>query len=96
MYVLPQAGIIYPTQLKMHLAPFGYKPFQYTPGLWDHENRDTKLCLVVDDFGIKYTRKNNLQHILLALQTQITISVDMKGDLFCRIYLKWDCRKHTV
>ena len=57
MYILPQAGIIYPTQLKMHLAPFGYKPFQYTPGLWDHENRDTKLCLVVDNFGIKYTRK---------------------------------------
>ena len=85
VYVLPQAGIIYHTQLKIHLAPFGYKPCQYTPGLWDHENRDTKLCLVVDNFGIKYTRKNNLQHILSALQKQIPISVDIKGDLFVEL-----------
>ena len=63
MYGLPQAGIIYYTQINRHLSTFGYKPCRYTPDLWGHETRDINFCLVVNDFGIKYTSDNNLQHI---------------------------------
>ena len=53
-----------PHNTKINLDPFGYKTCQYTPGLREHKTRDIKFCLVVDDFGIKYTNDNNLQHIL--------------------------------
>ena len=63
MYGLPQAGIIYHTQLKRHILSFGYKLCRCTPGLWEHETRDARLCLVVDDFGIKYTSNYLLDKI---------------------------------
>ena len=53
IYGFPQAGIIVHAQLKEHLAPFGCKPFQYTTGPWEHENRVTKLYLVVNNCDIK-------------------------------------------
>ena len=84
-----------PHNTKINLDPFGYKPCQYTPGLREHKTRDIKFCLVVDDFGIKYTNDNNLQHILSYLHFFFTILVDMKGDLFCGITLKWDYSKQT-
>ena len=68
MYVLPRSGIIVHTQIKEHLAPFGYKPWKYTSGLWEHEIRVTKFCLVVNNFYIKYTRDNYLQHLMSALR----------------------------
>ena len=71
MYGLPQAGIISHTQLKRHIFSFGYKLCQCTPGLWDNKTRDTRLCLVVDNFGIKYTISNNLQRILSDMQKNL-------------------------
>ena len=61
MYGLPQVSIIDHTQLKINIEPFGYRPFRYTTGLWKHETRNTKFCLVVDDFVIKYTIDDDLQ-----------------------------------
>ena len=61
---LLQLIIISHTQLTGHLAPFVCKPCRYTPGLWGNEIGDTTFCLVVEVFGIKYTRYENLQQIL--------------------------------
>ena len=55
MYGLKQAGIIAHKSLIHHLAPFGYHTARHTPGLWQHETRDTIFTLVVEDFAIKYT-----------------------------------------
>ena len=41
MYGVKQAGIIAHKALIHHLAPFGYHPARNTPGLWQHETRDT-------------------------------------------------------
>ena len=43
-------------------------PALHTPGLWQHETRDTIFTLVVDDFSIKYTSLDNAQHLLHALK----------------------------
>ena len=61
----------------------------------EHETRDTKFCLVVDDFGIKHTRDDDLQHLLSALRTKYKIPVDMEGTLFCGITLQWDYVNQT-
>ena len=73
MYGLTQARIIFHTQLKINLPPFGYKPCGYILGLWEYETRYTKLCLVFDTFGIKCTSDHNLQHILSYLQKNYNI-----------------------
>jgi hypothetical protein len=96
MYGLPQAGIIAHNQLKEHLSKYGYAPCRYTPGLWGHSTRKTKFCLVVDDFGIKTTSKDDLEHLLNALKDKYTISIDSAGELYCGIHLKWDYVKRTV
>jgi hypothetical protein len=36
MYGLKEASILVYNQLKAHLAPYGYAPVRYTPGLWKH------------------------------------------------------------
>ena len=67
MYGLPQAGKIANDQLRKRLAPFGYTPCNHTPGLWRHNNTNLMFTLVVDDFGVRYTDKKDVEHLLSAL-----------------------------
>ena len=60
VYGLKQSGIISHQDLINHLAPYGYHPVKYTPGLWKNDTKDTLLSLVVDDFTIKYTSLDNV------------------------------------
>eukprot|EP00957_Ditylum_brightwellii_P058094 4405855-Ditylum_brightwellii.AAC.1 len=90
MYGLPQTGKIANNQLVKHLKQYGYRPTKHTPGLWKHKTRDITFCLVVDNFGVKYTSKKDVKHLIDALQKLYTITVDHKGKIFCGITLKWD------
>ena len=96
MYGLKQAVIIAHRALIHHLAPFGYHPARHTPGLCQHETRDTIFTLVVDDFSIKYTSLDNAQHLIHALKEKYTISEDWEAKLYIGISLKWDYSKQTV
>jgi hypothetical protein len=57
MYGLKEAGIIAFNQLVKKLAPSGYEPMPFTPGLWRHRTKRTTFVLCVDDFGVKYFSK---------------------------------------
>ena len=74
MYGLPQAGKFENDKLKIHLAKFGYDPAPITLGIWRHQNGPLQLSLVVDDFGIKYDRQEDITHLLDALKTIYKIS----------------------
>ena len=76
MYGLPQAGKIANDKLKLHLDKFGYKPATITPGLWRHQTCLLLFSLVVDDFGIKYERQEDITHLLDALKTIYKTSED--------------------
>ena len=77
MYGLPQAGRIAYEHLKKLLAPFGYKPTANTPGLWYHEHSDLMFTLVVNDFGIRYTKKSDIEDLMKTLSTiKYKFSVD--------------------
>jgi hypothetical protein len=53
--------------------------------------------LCVDNFGIKYIGREHLQHSYNALCTETyEIVEDRMGDLYCRITLKWNNKKHHV
>ena len=88
MYGLPQAGKIANDKLKLHLAKFGYEPAPITPGLWRHQTRPLQFSMVVDDFGIKYERQEDITHILDILKTIYKISEDWDGKLYCGLKLE--------
>ncbi|EJK49677.1 hypothetical protein THAOC_31417, partial [Thalassiosira oceanica] len=57
MYGLPQAGLLANELLEKRLNKSGYHQSKLVPGLWTHETRNIQFTLVVDDFGVKYTRR---------------------------------------
>ena len=82
---LKQADRIAIDGLKAHLAKFGFAPVPRTPTLWKNDTKPIFFSLVVDDFGVKYTRTENSDHIIQALQKLYTISIYLTGSLFCRL-----------
>jgi Reverse transcriptase (RNA-dependent DNA polymerase) len=95
MYGLKQASRIANDQLTVFLAAHGYAPAPVTPGLWLHETRDITFTLVVDDFGIKYTKEEDLDHLLSVLRQHYTISVDPTGSKYLGLDILWDYNART-
>ena len=83
-------------KLKLHLAKFGYEPAPITPGLWRHQTRPLQFSLVVDDFGIKYERQEDITHILNTLKMIYKISEEWDRKLYCGLNLEWDYYKREV
>jgi hypothetical protein len=90
MYGLPQVGRIARELLEMRLNARGYHQSKFTPGLWTHETRSTKFAPVVDDFGIKYEREEDAQHLIDSLTPFYNITVDREGKRFIGLTLDWD------
>ena len=90
MYGLPQAGRLAYDKLIKHLAKGGYHPTPHTPGLFRHRTNNTTFCLIVDDFGVKYTNNRDAQHLIDHLNSQYKTTVDWEGRVFCGMHLKWD------
>jgi hypothetical protein len=93
---LPQAGILANKKLKRKLAPFGYHECKNTPGLWYHNTRNITFTLVVDDFGVKYVDKTDVEHLIASIKTRYELTVDWTGNLYCGISLDWDYVNHWV
>jgi len=89
MYGLKEAGIIAFQQLVAKLAPYGYSPMKYTPGLWKHNTRKTTFALCVDDFGVKYFCKDDALHLINAVKDNYEVTIDWEGKLYCGLNLDW-------
>jgi hypothetical protein len=98
MYRLPQAGILASKLLKECLQPHGYKECEHTPGFMAPSHTSTNVfTLVVDDFGVQYTKLSDAHHLLAALKQHYgAITVDWTGSLFCGITLKWNYTQRVV
>ncbi len=68
MWGLPQAGILANKLLQKHLAPHGYFKCNHTPGLWKHTIHPISFTLVVDNFGVKYTCQEDIEHLLKCIK----------------------------
>ena len=66
-YCLPQSGRLANDLLRTRLKKVGYYNVATTPGLWLHKWRPIIFVLIVDDFGIKYVRKQHALHLLKIL-----------------------------
>ncbi len=58
-------------RLRRKVAPFGYYECIKTPGLWKHEMRPLTFTLVVDDFGVKYESKDDVDHLIASLAGKV-------------------------
>ena len=96
MHGLPQAGRITNDALVLHLAQHGCHQSKLIPGLFHHECQKVSFCLVIDDFGIKCIGKENAEHLINALKSKYTITIDWEAKQFCSINLTWDYKNRTV
>ncbi len=67
-----------------------------TPGLWRHESRLITFTLVVDDFGVKFVNKANVDHLIASIKKTYTITEDWMGGSYCGIKLEWNYVGRTV
>jgi len=95
MYGLPQAGRLAWERLVAFLAPHGYRPVPITAGLWKHDTRDLAFTLVVDDFGVKYVKRDDAVHLMTTLKELYIVSEDWEGKRYCGLTLDWDYEKRT-
>ena len=96
MYGLKQAAILAYKQLCKRLQQAGYTPILGSAGMFEHNTRKTKFSLCVDDFGIKYYSKADLDHLLSSLGQYYRYSVDMTGSDFCGLHYEWNYEKQYV
>ena len=93
---LKQSGIIANNCLTLHIDKHGYTPVPCTPSLWAPTHLPIMFSLVVDNFGAKYTSDAAAHHLIAALHSLYTISVDWSGSIFCGLTLVWDYANRTI
>ena len=73
LYGLNQADIISYNQIILQTEPYVSYPVPFKTGLWAHNTRKTKFCSCVDDFGVKYSSKDDANHLLNSLKNHFAI-----------------------
>ena len=96
MYGLKQAALLAHRQLKERLAKDGYFPIVGTSGMWRHATRKTKIVLCIDDFGIKYYSKADLDHFLNSIAKYYEYTIDRSGEHYLGLKLDWCYDKNFV
>ena len=79
MYNVPHTGIIAHEMLEERLEKYGYHQSDKTPGFWKHDTQPIRFTLIVDDFGVKYVRKNHANHIINVVKKHYTVAEDWEG-----------------
>ena len=96
MYGLKQAAVLAYNNLSKLLLKAGYFPIVNSQGMWKHISKPTIFCLCVDDFGVKYCNKEDVQHLIDAISTQYTCTVDWTGRNFLGLTLDWNYTKGYI
>ena len=68
IYGLPQSDILAKKVPKENLPPHGYFEVTHNPGLWQHITHPISFSLVIDDFGVKYVDRADVDHLIDALK----------------------------
>ncbi|KAL7476295.1 hypothetical protein ACHAW6_003413, partial [Cyclotella cf. meneghiniana] len=66
------------------------------PALWKHKTRPTPSVLIVDDFGIKYFSKEDLDHLVDSIKKYYEVKVDPEGRELVKIELDWNYENKKV
>ncbi len=93
---LAQAGILANKPLQQNLAPFGYYKCINTPSLWYHKTCPITFTLIVDNFGVKFIDKADVDHLIASIKMTYILTKDWTGDLYCGTKLGWDYVNWTI
>jgi hypothetical protein len=96
IYGLPQAGILSQQRLISHLKSYGYTECANTSCLFQHATRNTKFSLVVDDFLIKYDKKDDADHLLSALSVIYSLRTDWHATLYLGMTIEYHIGSPTL
>ena len=73
IYGLKKSRKLANIELQSVLILKGYKPCQFTHGLYKHERQNITFPLVVDDFGVQHIDKQEADHLITTLQKKYPI-----------------------
>ena len=90
MYGFLQAGLLAQELFEYQLSAHGYHQNQLIPGLWKHDTKPITFTLVVDDFGVKYVNKADVNYLTNALKETYTVTEDWEGKIYVGIHLRWN------
>ncbi len=74
----------------------GYSQSKAVAGLWTHKIRPILFTLAVDDFGVKYVRKEHALHLISILKQHYEISEDWTGSKYIGVAFEWDYHNRRV
>ena len=57
--------------------------------MWKHSTRDILFNLCVDNFGIKYYNKDDVNHLITTVSTKYKVKADWNGSNFLGFSLDW-------
>ena len=96
MYGLKQAALLAYEQLKTYLEPHGYAPVLGTVGLWTHKTKNLSFCFSVDDFGVKYLKKEDAEHLLPCPGKRYKCTTDWEDKHYCGLNLDWNYKYEHI
>ena len=92
---LPQSGLLSQLRLVAHLESHGYYETS-TPMLFRHKTRPLVFTLVVDDFGVKYHRREDFDHLLSSLQELYSCTSSPVATRYLGLTLAHDRRARSL
>ena len=87
LYGLVQAGKLAYDQLLTRLTAADFYPAPHAPGLFLHKTRPISFTLCVDDFGVKYTNKEDIEFLIATLQQDYKLTIDWTGSNYLGLTL---------
>jgi hypothetical protein len=55
----------------------------------EHKTRSISFTLVVNNFGVKYVRKEHVNHLIWCIKQKYELTKDWMGNLYCGTKLIW-------
>ena len=75
--IIVDNGFVYAKiDLVKHRNKHDYVQAEHTDGLFVHKIRDVYFTLVVDNFGIKYTNKQDVDHLIFIMRSKYKFKVN--------------------
>ena len=96
MFGLKQAALLAYQHLSEILRAGGYIPIVGSLGMWTHPTRKILFNLCVDDFGVKYYDRKEVEHLINLIESKYTVKADWSGKNFLGFHLDWQYTKGYV
>ena len=90
MYGHPASGRLSNMKLVSILKDTGYHEDAFVDCLFRHETRNITFTLVVDDTGIKYSKVEDVEHLVATIAPHWKVKLDYSGSQFLGTNLNWE------